>query len=67
MTNTILVMGGIYLLFGQAYADAKGIPYGGLLAVIGSVISVNGVVEAILAGLVTVAITLALQKVVSEK
>lgn len=50
MTNTLLVMGLIYLLFGHAYAEAIGISFSALFAAILSVIAVNGVLEAIVAG-----------------
>ena len=51
MTNTILVMGGIYLFFGQEYAAAQEIAFDTLLAVIAGVIALNGVLEAIIAAL----------------
>ena len=49
LTNTILVMGGIYLFFGKEYAAAKEIAFDTLLKVIVGVIAVNGVLEAIVA------------------
>lgn len=52
MTNTLLVMGGIYVFFGESYAAAKNIAYDTLLKVIGGVIAVNGVLEAIVAALI---------------
>ncbi|PHV72285.1 ECF transporter S component [Sporanaerobium hydrogeniformans] len=53
LTNTLLVMGGIYLFFGQSYAMARSIPYETLLGVIIGIIGTNGVVEAIVAALLT--------------
>lgn len=54
LVNTLLVMGGIYLFFGRQYAEVRSIPYESLLGVIGTVISVNGVAEAAVAGIITV-------------
>ncbi len=56
LTNTILVMGGIYLFFGQSYAAAKEIGYETLFRFIMGVVAVNGIPEAIVAALITVAI-----------
>ena len=63
MTNTILVMGLIYVLFGHAYADAVGISYSALFAAILSVIAVNGILEAIVAAVLASAIVKALRLV----
>ncbi len=54
LVNTFLVLGGIYLFFGKDYAAVRNIPYESLLGVIGTIISVNGVTEAIVAGIITV-------------
>ena len=61
LTNTILVMGLIYILFGHAYAEAIGISYSALFAAIMSVIAVNGVLEAIVAGILSGTIVKALR------
>ena len=53
MTNTVLVMGLIYVLFGHAYADAIGISYAALFGAIMSVVAVNGVLEAVVAGILS--------------
>jgi uncharacterized membrane protein len=60
LTNTILVMNLIYVLFGQSYAAAKNIPFETLYGVIMGVIGLNGVPEAIVAAILTVAIGKAL-------
>lgn len=52
-TNTILVLSGIYIFFGQAYASAIGIAYSTLIAVLIGVIFTNGIVEAILAAVIS--------------
>ncbi len=62
ITNTIFVMGGIWLLFGEGYAAAKGLAVNALGNVIGSVVLINGVPEAIVAAVLTAAIGKALQK-----
>ena len=53
MTNTIGVMGLIYILFGEQYAIAGGKDPQLLLGVIIGVIGTNGVVEAIIAAILT--------------
>lgn len=60
LTNTILVMNGIYFLFGSSYAQAKGIMTETLYRVILGVIGTQGVPEAIVAGILVTAITKAL-------
>lgn len=49
ITNTILVMGGIYLFFDKSYAAVNNLTYEALLSFIGGVISLNGVIEALVA------------------
>ena len=61
-TNTALVMGLIALLFRDAYAAAQGIPAEAVLGFILGIVAANGVPEAIVAGVLTVAITQALFK-----
>lgn len=60
MTNTIGVMGLIYLLFGEQYAAAGGTDPSLLLGVILGVVCTNGIVEAIIAGVLTAAVCRAL-------
>ncbi len=60
LTNTILVMGLIYLLFTDAYAAAKGISTNLVLGVILGIIATNGIPEAIGAGVITTAVGKAL-------
>lgn len=62
LTNTILVMNLIYLFFGKEYGHAaKGVTEGVYGVIIG-IICINGVPEAILAAILTVAVTQALVK-----
>ncbi|MDF2612371.1 MAG: putative rane protein [Clostridia bacterium] len=56
LTNTLMVMGGIYLFFGESYAAAKEIAFDVLFKFIMGIIGVNGVPEAIVAALITVTI-----------
>lgn len=56
MTNTILVMGMIYLFFGESYAAAKEMSYDALLGAIMSVVGINGVLEALVAAVLTCAV-----------
>ena len=60
LTNTLLVMNGIYFLFGESYASAKGIVIDALYGVILGVIGTQGVPEAIVAAVLTAAIGKAL-------
>ena len=59
-TNTILVMGSIYMVFKDAYAAAKGIPADAVMGAVLAVVGANGVPEAIAAIVLTVAIGKAL-------
>jgi len=56
ITNTALVMGLIYLLFKEAYAAAKNIPVDMVASMVLGVVGTNGIPEAIVAGIVTVAV-----------
>lgn len=56
LTNTILVMGSIYLLFGEQYAVAKDIPYEALFGAILAIVGTNGVPEAIGAAIIVPAL-----------
>lgn len=57
LVNTLLVMGGIYVFFGEAYAAAKETTFDALFGIIMGVVGVNGVPEAIVAGILVAAIT----------
>lgn len=66
LTNTILVMNLIYLLFRESYAAAQGKAVEVLYGAITSVIVVNGIPEAIVAAVLTFAICKALARVVKS-
>lgn len=62
LTNTLLVMNLIYFLFGKEYGHAaKGLTEG-IYSVIIGIICINGIPEAIVAGILTVAVSQALYK-----
>ncbi|MEG1458916.1 MAG: ECF transporter S component [Acetivibrio sp.] len=56
LTNTLLVMNLIYILFGDSYAAAREISYQALYGTILAIIGTNGVPEAIVAGILVTAI-----------
>ena len=62
-TNTFLVMGSIYLLYKEAYAVAQGINPAAVLGMIAGVIGFNGVIEAILSGVIVSAVGVVLNKI----
>jgi uncharacterized membrane protein len=66
LTNTLLVMNMIYLFFGESYASVKETDFSGLYTVILSVIAINGVPEAIVAGILTVAVCKVLLKITQK-
>ena len=67
LTNTLLVMNLIYFCFGEQYAAAKEKAFEGFYWVILSVIGTNGVPEAIVAAILTVAICKTLFKVQKKR
>ncbi len=62
LTNTVLVMSMIYMFFGNAYAEAKGIVLDAFIPFIVGVIGTNGVPEAIVAAIITAAVAGAILK-----
>ena len=62
LTNTVLVMGLIFLVFRQAYAALQGISVDAVLGVILGIVGANGVPEAIAAAILTPAICVPLGK-----
>lgn len=56
LTNTILVMGLIYLIFKNAYAAATGVSSSAVIAAILGVVFMNGLPEAIVAALINAAV-----------
>lgn len=67
LTNTVLVMTGIYVFFGSSYSSVKGIDPAKLLSyILGTVIGVNGVLEAVIAGVLVSALTRPLLKIITK-
>ena len=56
LTNTLLVLGGIYLFFGSGYAAALGQNLGVLPAILSLMILTNGLPEALLGGVAAYAV-----------
>ena len=65
MTNTLLVMGSIFVLYKDAYADAIGVAGNAVLGVITGVISFNGVIEAIVAAIIVYLVGLVLNTIIN--
>lgn len=61
LTNTVLVLGGIYIFFGQGYAAAINVSYQTLMAVLAGIITTNGIMEIILACILSLSICKALK------
>ncbi len=63
MTNTILVMSGIYLLFGETYAKIIGKNFEELLPYIVSIVTTQGLLEAIVGTIIAVMVSRVLIKI----
>lgn len=66
LANTLLVMGGIYIFFGETYAIAKDVPFEALFGFIMGIIGVNGIPEAIAAAIIITAIGKSLSPVLRK-
>lgn len=66
LANTLLVMGGIYIFFGETYAIAKDVPFEALFGFIMGIIGVNGIPEAIAAAVIITAIGKSLSPVLRK-
>ena len=60
-TNTILVLGMIYLLYAQRYADALEMPRGAVVGSLLGIAGMQGIPEALIAAAVTVPVVLGVQ------
>lgn len=63
MINTLLVMLFIYLFFGHSYAAAKGVAYEAYVISIAGLIGINGMLEAVVAAVVSTLISRPLMEV----
>ena len=62
LTNTIMVLGLIYVIYGETYASLLEVDYSNLLGVLGTVVLTNGVGEAIAAAIIAPIIARPLKK-----
>lgn len=62
MTNTVFVMGSIYLLFAKQYAEVKNVGMEAVFGLVMGTVTASGVPEAIAAAVLVTAITAALLK-----
>lgn len=67
MTNTILVMGGIYVFFGRSYAAAKQQAYEALIGTVTATITGIGIVEALVSAVISAAVCVPLFKYMNKK
>ncbi len=67
LTNTVLVMSGIYFFFGESYSAAKEIAYNTLIATVMTTITGSGITEAIVSAVVCGAVCTALIKYSARK
>lgn len=67
LTNTILVMGGIYLFFGRSYSAAKDQAYETLIGTVMATITGIGITEALVSAVISAAICVPLFKYMSKK
>lgn len=63
ITNTILVLGGIYIFFGKDYANATETAFTALLGVLGMTVVTNGLLEAAIGGVLGSAVGIPLKKI----
>lgn len=63
LVNTLLVLGGVYLFFGQNYALTVQLSYELLLGAIGMTVLTSGIPEAILGGVLAVAVGRPLRRI----
>lgn len=57
ITNTVLVLGGIYVIFGSQYASAIGKDFQALLPYLLGIITTNGVLEAVVGTIIAVMVS----------
>lgn len=67
LTNTVLVMGGIYLFFGRSYSAAKDQEYETLIGTVMATITGIGITEALVSAVISAAVCVPLFKYMSKK
>ena len=63
LTNTIGVLGMLYILYAAEFAKVRGISEETVLGVVGGIAAMNGIPEAVISALITVPVVLAIRKV----
>ena len=66
MTNTILVVGGIFLFFGKPFSDALGFSYDLILDVLGGTVLTSGIPEAVLGAVAAYAVCKPLKTILAK-
>lgn len=66
LINTVAVLGLIYVFEAESYAEILNIPTAALLATLGGVVATNGILEAIVSGVLTPIITTPLTKIIQK-
>ena len=67
LLHTVMVLGGIYLFFGEAYASAQGISLASVIPFLLGIVATNGIVEAVLALVVNTVLVRALAPIVHKE
>ncbi len=63
LTNTVLVLGGIFVLFGSQYANAIGKSYNALMPYFMTIVTTQSLLEAVVGSIIAVAVSKAVLKV----
>lgn len=66
VTNTVLFLGTWFVLIGQTYSLAKGIPISTTFSLLTGIVAMNGIPEALLSGLIVTPIIKALKKAIKN-
>ena len=67
MTNTILVLGSIYIFFGPAYAAAYDVDFSLLLNILAGIVATNGLLEAAVAIVLTYGVCFPVKKILKQQ
>ncbi len=67
IANTVLVLGGIVIFFGQSYAAANNVTYSTLLGMLGITILTNGILEAVIGVIVAYSVGIPINKYMIKK
>lgn len=66
ITNTVLVLGGIYIFFGAPYAEAANIAFSALVTVLLGIVTSNGIIEAILGAIACLMVCKAIKPITKK-